>query len=109
MTKKPVGSVTASLSNMNINQPPIQVLQAFCNLRANHDFGVIQEWLRECRKTARDELEGHTDDEKFSRVQGRSQTLKAILDMSANAPQLLNQQQTRMEKNDSRKRTPQGR
>lgn len=90
---------------MNLKQPPPQVLQAFCNLRVSTDFETIQEWLRECRKTARDELETYTDDGKFARVQGRSLTLKTILDLSQNAPELLEQLQTRMNKNESRKRT----
>ena len=89
---------------MNIKQPPPQVLQAFINLRVSTDFETIQEWLRECRKTARDELEKHVDEDHFARVQGRSLTLKTILDLSENAPELLEQQQTRMVKNESRKR-----
>jgi len=92
---------------MNLKQPPIQVLQAFCNLRVNSDFETILEWLRDCRKTARDELEAHTEDDKFARIQGRSQTLKTILDTSASAPKLLLELQTRIEKNESRKRTTQ--
>ena len=105
-TKRHDGSVTASRSKfVNIKQPPIQVLQAFINLRVSTDFETIQEWLRQCRKTARDELETHTEDDKFSRIQGRSQTLKAILETSEKAPELLEQQQTRMVKNESRKRT----
>ena len=75
------------------------------NLRVNTDFETILEWLRDCRKTARDELEKHTDEDLFARVQGRSQTLKAILDTSDNADKLLENLQTRMNHNESRKRT----
>ena len=75
------------------------------NLRVNTDFETILEWLRDCRKTARDELEKHTGEDLFARVQGRSQTLKTILDTSDNAEKLLENLQTRMNHNESRKRT----
>jgi hypothetical protein len=97
---------------MNLKQPSIQVLQAFVNLRVNTDFETIQEWLRECRKTTRDELEKHTDDGLFARVQGRSQTLRDLIDLSQNAAKLLEETHTRIEKNEQRRRissTPQGR
>ena len=93
---------------MNLKKPSIQVLQAFTNLRVNEDFGTILEWLRENRKTARDELERHTDEDLFARVQGRSQTLKEFLELSYTASKQLEKQQTRVNQNESRKRTAQG-
>lgn len=103
-TTRPDGSVTASPSNVNLKKPPIQVLQAFINLRASPDFETIREWLRDCRKTARDELEQHTEDDKFARIQGRSQTLATLIELSLRAPELLEQQQTRIVKNEQRRR-----
>jgi hypothetical protein len=94
---------------VNLKKPSIQVLQAFINLRVSEDFETILEWLRECRKTARDELEQHTDEDLFARVQGRSQTLKSILDLSETANIQLEKQTTRMMENESRKRTAEGR
>ncbi len=68
---------------------PKEVLQACVNLRVSDDFKVILEWLRSNRKTARDGLEDHTDDEKFHRIQGESRCLRDILKTNDNAAQLL--------------------
>ena len=70
-------------------KPSKEVLQALTNLRASSDFEVVLEWLRENRKTARDELEAHTEALKFGRAQGEALTLKAILDANDTAPKAL--------------------
>ena len=70
-------------------KPTKQVLQAFTNLRVNPDFEVVLEWLRENRKTARDELENRPSEEMFGQSQGKSLTLKSILETNDLAPTLL--------------------
>jgi hypothetical protein len=70
-------------------KPTKEVLQAMTNLRVSSDFEVVLEWLRNSRKTARDELENQLDEQKFARVQGRALALKVILDTNENAPALL--------------------
>jgi hypothetical protein len=105
-TTKPATNDGGSQSKGSLDQPNIQVLQAFLNLRVSDDFEAILEWLRLCRKTARDELEQHVDSEKFSRVQGLSLALKKFLDVADKAAPLLEQRQTRMIQNEHRSRKP---
>jgi hypothetical protein len=72
-----------------LNKAPKEVLQAFTNLRVSDDFGVVIEWLRENRKTARDELEQHTEGLKFARAQGKALFLKYFIETNESAPEAL--------------------
>lgn len=70
-------------------KPTKEALQALVNLRVSHDFEVVIEWLRECRKTARNECEQQLDPQKVLRAQGKALCLRDILDTIDAAPEQL--------------------